>query len=65
MLALFGAMVPPLGMASALVAIVFSGVGWRRAHSRGSTNPVARFCFLGCLALVALVIVGNAIYARG
>jgi hypothetical protein len=64
-MALLGMIIPPLGIASALVAIAFSAVGWRRAHSRGNANPVARFCLLGCLALIVLVIGGNAIYAQG
>ena len=63
-MALLGVLVPPFGIASALVAIAFSAVGWGRAHRQGNPNPVARFCLLGCLALIVLVVGGNAVYAR-
>jgi hypothetical protein len=61
-MAVVGMIVPPLGITSALVAMAFSGVGWRRSHQRGEANPVARFCLLGSLALVVLVVGGSALY---
>lgn len=63
-MALPGMIIPPFGIASALVAIAFCAVGWRHAHRRGNANPVARFGLLGCTALIVLVIGGNAIYAQ-
>lgn len=61
-MAVVGMMAPPLGITSALVAMAFSGVGWRRSHKLGHANPVARFCLLGSLALIVLVVGGNALY---
>lgn len=62
-MAVIGLIVPPIGVASAIVAIVFSGVGWRRARERGQTNPIALRCLIGSAALIVLVVVGNAIYS--
>ena len=62
-MAVLGVLVPPISLASALVAIAFSGVGWQRARHRGETNSVAKFCLAGCVALVVVVIVGSAIYS--
>lgn len=62
-MAVVSLVVPPISLASALVAIAFSGVGWQRARHRGEANPVAKFCLAGCVALVGLVIMGNAIYS--
>ena len=62
-MAVLGVIVPPISLASALVAIAFSGIGWQRARRRGEANSVAKFCFAGCVVLVILVIVGNAIYS--
>lgn len=61
--AVLGVLIPPISVVSALVAIAFSGIAWWRAHQRGEANPVARFCLLGCVALVAVIIVGNAFYS--
>ena len=61
--AVVGVLVPPISLASALVAIVFSGIGWRRARRRGEANPVAKFCLAACVALVVVIIVGSAIYS--
>jgi len=58
-----GILIPPLSLLSAVVAIVCSGIGWQRAHRRQESNPVAKFCFVGCVALVVLVVVGSAIYS--
>jgi hypothetical protein len=60
--AILGVLIPPISVASALVAIAFSGTAWWRAHQRGEANPVARLCLLGCVALVTLIIVGSALY---
>ncbi len=62
-MAVLGVIVPPISLASAVVAIAFSGIGWQRARHRGEANPVAKFCFAGCLALVVVIIVGSAIYS--
>ena len=63
--AVFGIVIPPIGLASALVAIGFSAVAWRRARRRGDTNTVARACLLGCVTLIVVVVGGSAIYAQG
>lgn len=57
--------VPPLFMLCAVVAIGFSGIGWRRSRQRGSANPVARFVLLANTVLIVLVVIGSAIYAAG
>jgi hypothetical protein len=64
-IAVLGVLIPPISVMSALVAIAFSGAAWQRGRRRGESNPVARFCLLGCVALVALVIVGSALYNAG
>ena len=64
-MAVLGLVIPPLGLSSALVAIAFSSVGWRRSHRRGQPNPVALFCIAGCVALVIMVVGGSALYAAG
>ena len=61
-MAVLGVLVPPVSVASACVAIAFSGVGWQRSRSRGEVNRVARLCTIGCTALVVLVVVGSAVY---
>lgn len=55
--------IPPFSLASAVVAVIFSAVGWRRSHQRGEANPVARYSLLGSVALIVVVVVGSAIYA--
>ena len=62
-MAVLGILFPPVGPAFALVAIVFSAIGWQRSRSRGETNRVAQVCTLGCAALLTLVVVGSVIYA--
>jgi len=60
--AILGVLIPPIAVMSALVAIAFSGTAWWRAHRWAEPNPVARFCFLGCVALLVLIFVGSALY---
>ncbi len=62
-MALIGLIVPPLAMASAVIAIGFSGVGWQRSRQRDDANPVARSVLLASALLIVLVVVGNAVYA--
>jgi hypothetical protein len=62
-MAILGAFIPPIGVASAVVAVAFSGTAWLRARRAGESNPVARFCCVGCGALIAIILVGNAIFA--
>lgn len=62
-MAVVSLLVPPISVASALVGVVSSGIGWRRARRRNESNRVAKFCLLGCTAFVILVVVGSAIYA--
>lgn len=64
-MALIGLIVPPLAIASAVVAIGFSGIGWQRSRKRGQVNLVAKSVLLASAALIVLVVVGNAIYAAG
>jgi hypothetical protein len=61
-MAILGVLVPPTGLASACVAIAFSGVGWQRSRRRGESNRVARRCAIGCTALVVFVVIGSAVY---
>ncbi|MGZ8748431.1 MAG: hypothetical protein ACXWZ2_15835 [Mycobacterium sp.] len=61
-MAILGVLVPPASVASACVAIAFSGFGWQRSRRRGESNRVARLCAIGCTALVVLIIVGSAVY---
>ena len=62
-MAVIGLIVPPLAMASAVVAMGFSGVGWRRSRQRDQANPVTRSVLLASARLIVLVVVGNAVYA--
>ena len=62
-LAVLGIVVPPLGLAAALVGIVLSALAMRRSVARRERNQVARICLLVCAVLFVFVIVGNAIYA--
>ena len=62
-MAVIGLIVPPLSIASAVVAIGFSGVGWQRSRTQGQANPVAKYVLLVSTALIVLVVVGNAIYS--
>jgi hypothetical protein len=62
-MAVIGLIVPPIAITSAIVAVVFSGVGWRRSRRRGQANPVAKGCFLATTAIIVLVVVGSAIYS--
>jgi hypothetical protein len=64
-MAILGVFIPPIGVASAMVAVAFSGTAWLQARRAGESNPVARLCCIGCAALIAVVIIGNAIYADG
>ncbi len=61
-MAILGVLVPPVSVASACVAIAFSGFGWQRSRRRGESNRVARLCAIGCTAFVVLVVVGSAVY---
>ena len=62
-MALIGLIVPPLAMASAVIAVGFSSVGWQRSQQRDEANRVARSILLASALLIVLVVVGNAIYA--
>jgi uncharacterized membrane protein YidH (DUF202 family) len=62
-MAILGVIVPPISVASALVAIAFSGTAVARARRRQQPNPVARLCLLASVALVVLIVVGSAIYS--
>ncbi len=64
-MAILGALIPPISVTSALVAIAFSGTAVHRAHRRRQSNPVARTCLVVSVALVVVVVLGSAIYAAG
>jgi hypothetical protein len=64
-LAILGVVVPPISVASALVAIAFSGTAVHRAHRGGTRNRVALLCVGVSVGLVVVVVVGNVIYAAG
>ena len=55
--------VPPLFVLSALVAIGFSIVSWRRANARGDSTLAPKVLLLFNMALIALVMAGTIIYA--
>ncbi len=57
--------VPPLSVASALVAIVFCAVGARRARSAAESNRTASRCLAISSVLVVVVVAGNVLYALG
>ena len=57
-----GALIPPLGVASALVAIAFSGTAALRARRRRRPNPVARLCLVVSIAVVLVILLGSAAY---
>ncbi len=63
--AIVGVVIPPISVMSALVAVAFSATAVRRARRRRQSNPVARLCLVVSGALVALIILGNAIYSAG
>ena len=62
-IAVLALIVPPLSIASAIVAVGFSGIGWQRSHQLEQPNPVAKVVVLVCVALIVLVVVGNVIYS--
>lgn len=62
-MALLSLVVPPISVASALVSVGFSAFAWQRSLSRGEANRAARLVFIGGLALIALIVAGNAIYS--
>jgi hypothetical protein len=64
-MAVLGALIPPISVMSALVAIAFSGTAVQRARRRRQSNPVARLCLVVSVAVVALIIVGSAIFSAG
>ena len=61
-MAILGALIPPISVTSAFVAIALSGTAVERARRRRQSNPVARLCLLVSVALVVLIVVGSAIY---
>jgi uncharacterized membrane protein len=63
--AILGVLIPPISVLSALVAVAFSATALRRAHRRRQSNPVARLCLVVSVAVVALIILGSAIYSTG
>ena len=62
-IAVIALVVPPISVASAVVAIVASGVGWQHADDNTPQRSVARTCLLTSGALLVLLVVGNLIYA--
>ena len=64
-MAVLGALIPPISVMSALVAIAFSGTAVQRARRRRQSNPVAQLCLVVSVAVVALIILGSAIYSAG
>ena len=58
-------LVPPISMAIALLAIVLSGTAVIRYRGDHVQQRVARTCLDASTTLVALVIIGSAIYAAG
>jgi NO-binding membrane sensor protein with MHYT domain len=62
-MAVLGALIPPVSVMSALVAIAFSGTALWRARRRGQSNRVARLCLVVSVVLVAVVVIGSAIYS--
>jgi hypothetical protein len=57
--------VPPLSIAAALVAAVLSTVVILRARSAGAQTRTPILCLAVSLGLIAVVIVGSYLYARG
>lgn len=64
-IAVLAVVVPPVSVASALVAVAFSGAAVRRARGGGRQNRVAGYCLTVSIGLLVLVVVGSAIYASG
>jgi hypothetical protein len=62
-IAVSGASIPPLGVASAVVAIGFSATAVLRGRRRNQSNRVALICLVVSIGLIVLIIIGNAIYA--
>ena len=62
-MAVVGLVIPPVGVACALVGIAYAGDGWQRSRRRGESNRVARLCAVVSAGLIVLLVVGNAIYA--
>ena len=62
-MAVMSLLIPPISVASALVAIAFSAVGWARSRSRGEVNRVARLVVLAGVVFIGLIVAGNAIYS--
>ncbi|MGF1600300.1 MAG: hypothetical protein ACFCVK_25945 [Acidimicrobiales bacterium] len=62
-LAVLGVLIPPIGVTSGVVAIVFSAVAAYRARGSRRSNPVAKICLAVSAGLIVLVVAGNAIYA--
>ncbi len=59
------ALVPPISMAIAVLAIVISGTAVIRHRGDQVQQRVARTCLVASTTLVALVVIGSAIYAAG
>jgi hypothetical protein len=64
-MAILGALIPPISVASAFVAIAFSGTAVQLARRRGQSNRVARLCLVVSIALVVVILLGSAIYGAG
>ena len=64
-MAVLGVLIPPISLASAVVAIAFSGTAVWRARKVGARNRVALACLAASAGLLVLVVVGSAIYAVG
>jgi uncharacterized membrane protein YidH (DUF202 family) len=62
-MAVLGVLIPPISVSSALVAIAFSATAVQRAHRRRQSNPVAKICLSVSAGLVALIVIGSAIYS--
>ena len=58
-------LIPPIGVACALVALACSGAALYRARRAGARNRVALLSLAGSAGLIVLVLIGSAIYAAG
>ena len=58
-------LIPPIGVACALLAMACSGAAVYRARRAGARNRVALLSLAVSTGLVVLVVIGSAIYAAG
>lgn len=64
-MAVLSLIIPPISLASAVVAVAFSAIGWQRSRRKGERNRMARLVVLGGLSFIALLVIGNVIYSAG